>query len=190
MAKKKISREDLVLIALRLSEGLGWSHLTLRDISQEAGITLAALHEHFEDKTDILVALGRMIDRKVLENIGEMDESLSPRDRLFDVLMERYDVINEFRPGLLSILDSFKLDPKEALISLPYLCKSMSWMMETASLHTNGWRGAVQIAGLTAIYIKGLRAWKHDDSSDLAKVMASLDRDLGRAENLANMLGV
>ena len=136
MAKKaqKKSKEELVQLALDLAAQKGWENVRLGDLADEAGLELAALRGYFCDKSDILVALGRMIDEAVLENIGPVDETESARDRLFDILMERYDALNEYRPGLVAVLDSFKCDPKQAVISLPHLCQSMSRMMEAAGL--------------------------------------------------------
>lgn len=183
-------REKVVKAALILAARDGWGNIGLKDIARNAKINLATLHEHFEDRTDILVAYGRMIDRKVLENIGEVSETSSHRDRLFDILMERFDVLNENRAALLSILDSFKCDPKQAVIGLPHLSRSMSWMLEAAGIDTNGLRGATHILALTTVYVATAKTWMDDDSADMSKTMAALDRNLGRAEQLAGMMGL
>lgn len=183
------SKDAAVLSALKLATELGWEHVTLQDIAQDAGASLAELHDHFDDKTDILCALGRMIDRKVLDGMGKVDDELTARDRLFDVLMERFDALNDHREGIAAILNSFKLDPKQAVISMPHLCRSMTWMMEAAGLNTNGFTGAAKVAGLTVVYLNVLRSWIKDDSPDMGKTMAALDKDLGRAEQCANTFG-
>lgn len=196
MAKKqqkdasKHSKEELVESALEIAAREGWQNLTLAGLAKANKTTLARLHEHFEDKGDILAALSRMIDKQVLEAAGEPDPELSPRDKLFDLLMERYEALNEYRPGLISVLESFKSDPKQIFIGLPHLCKSMNWMLEAAGQDANGWDGALRLAGLTGLYIKNLRVWASDESADLAKVMAALDKDLGRAESLAKSIGL
>jgi AcrR family transcriptional regulator len=182
-------RERIVEAALKLAAKQGWDKTTLSDIAKAAKIPLSKLHEQFEDKADIIGALGRMIDRKVLERVGEADPEIPARERLFDVLMERFDVLNEYRTGIVAILDSFLPDPKQAVIGLPHLCRSMTWMLEAAGLETSGIPGAVRITGLVAVHLKTLRVWKQDESADLSKTMAALDKDLGRAEQLANMLG-
>ncbi len=185
----KKSKEELVRQIIALTAERGWENLTLYDMAGHLKMSLAQLHEHFEDKTDILVTFGRMIDRKVLENTGEADPDISPRDQLFDILMERYEALNEYRAGLVSVLCSFRLDPKQAVISMPHLCRSMTWMIEAAGMDTNGISGAMKVTGVTGIYLKVLRIWKDDDSPDLGKTMAALDKALGRAERLANTLG-
>ena len=183
---KEFSRETVVLAALTLATELGWEHVTLQDIAGESGVNLSELFDHFDDKTDILAALGRMIDKKVLGSVGDIDESLSARDRLFDILMERFDVLNEHRDGITAILKSFKSDPKQAVISLPHLCRSMTWMMEAAGLDTGGFMGAAKVAGLSVLYLNVVRIWVNDESPDMPKTMAALDKNLGRAEQCAN----
>ena len=182
-------KQRIVMVALDLSAQLGWAHVTLADIAREADLSLAELFDVVEDKTDVLSLLGRMIDRRVLDVIGEPDPSLEARDQLFDILMERYEILNDYRAGLMSILESFRFDPKQALIAAPHLCRSMTWMLEAAGMETGGVRGAIKVAGFTGIYIKNLRVWAKDESVDLAKVMAAVDKDLSRAEQVANTLG-
>lgn len=182
-------REHIVLKALDVAADQAWDQVTLGDIADEAGVSLAELFDVVQDKMDILVLFGRMIDRRVLEVIGEPDPSISARDQLFDILMERYEILNDYRPGLMSILHSFKYDPKQVMFSAPYLCRSMSWMLEAAGMETSGIRGAARVAGLTALYVKVLRTWKDDDTPDLGATMAALDKDLSRMEQVANTLG-
>jgi AcrR family transcriptional regulator len=187
--QQKNIKEKIVEAALKLAAEKGWDKTSLADIAKAAKISLPKLHEEFDDKADILNALGRMIDKKVLERVGKTDPDTPPKERLFDVLMERYDVLQEYRTGIVAILDSFLPDPKQGFTSLPHLCRSMTWMLEATGFETAGIPGALRVAGLTGIHIKSLWVWKGDDSEDLSKTMAALDKDLNRAEQLANMLG-
>ena len=187
---KKYSADYKLLIpeaAMELSEEIGWSHVSMAELAQKCNLSMAELYDYVEDKTDILVLLGRIIDRKTLQAVGDdIDLSESARDRLFDVLMERFDVLNEYRGGVLQVLESFCFDPKQAVISFPHLARSMGWMLEAAGIDTKGMRGAIKVAGLTALYLKALKAWKDDESPDLSKVMATLDKDLGYIERAAD----
>lgn len=179
-------RERAVDAALSLAAMMPWEMVTLADIAGEADTTLAELSDYFDDKSDLLVIYGRRIDKKVLENVGAASPDENTRDRLFEILMERFDIIGEDRDAVVSILKSFRLDPKQAVISLPHLGRSMSWVLEAAGIETSGIKGAIRVAGLTAIYLNVLRAWIDDESEDLPKTMAALDRNLQRAEQFAN----
>ncbi len=190
-AKKGSLKEKAVPAALALAADKGWAAVSLNDIARKIRVPLAELHEHFEDRADILTAWGRQIDKQVLEKAGaKPDPELSPRDRLFDVMMTRLEILSQTRAGARAILKSFKTDPKQAVIELPHLGRSMSWMLEAAGIETGGLKGSLKIAGLLALYIYTLRVWQDDDSADLGKTMAALDRNLGRAEEWAKTLGL
>ncbi len=177
-------RHRAVKAMLALAARDGWPAVTLQAVADEAGLSLAELHDLVEDRLDLLTSYGRMIDRKVLESVSS-DESLSPRDRLFDLMMERFDVLNQDREAVASILRDLTLDPKSALFTLPHLGRSMGWMLEAAGIGTSGWQGGLKILGLTAVYLETLRHWKTDISEDMSVTMAALDKNLGRAEQWA-----
>lgn len=188
---KENLKDHIAIIAMALSGEIGWAHVSMAVIAEKAGLTLAELYDVVDDRSDILTLVGRLIDRKVLENMeGALDNETPARDRLFDIMMERFDVLNEYRGGILTVLESFHYDPKQAVISCPHLCRSMSWMLEAAGIEVSGIKGAMKVAGLTALYIKTLRVWRSDESVDMAKVMAALDKDLGRVEGLALRFGL
>lgn len=190
MPAKSDIKTAVILSALKQAEQLGWAHVTLKDIAEGANLSLADLHDHFEDKFDILAGIERMIDKKVLAGLSAFSPEDSERDRLFDILMDRFEALNGHRAAMTSILRSMTFDPKQAVIALPHLCRSMCWMLESAGISTCGIKGAVKVAGLTALYAKTLRVWVKDESPDMAKVMAALDKDLGRVESLAGSLSL
>ena len=66
----------------------------------------------------------------------------------------------------------------------------MSWMLEAAGIETAGIKGAVKVIGLTGIYLKTLRVWCDDESPDMGKTMAALDKNLGQAEEWAGRLAL
>lgn len=182
-------KERAVLAALDLAARMGWDMVTMADIADKARCGLAELSELFDDKGDILIAYERMVDKKLLESCAQADLSSPERDRLFDILMERFDILNENRAAMCSVLKSVLTDPAKAVTGLPHLARSMAWALEAAAIDSSGMRGALRIAGLGAVYLYALRAWSKDDSGDLSKTMAALDRGLGRAEQAVNTLG-
>lgn len=171
--------------ALTLAAERGWEAVSMAAVAERSGVSLPDMFDHFADRTDILAAYGRMLDRRVLESVrhagDERGGNVLPQDRLFDLLMERFEILAERRDGVCAVLRSFRFDPKQIVIGLPHLARSMSWMLEAAGVSTSGVRGAVKVAGLSSVYLVVLRAWKDDDSADLGKTMAALDRALGRA---------
>ncbi len=191
---EKISdiKVKIVETALELAEEQGWANTTLRDISEKSGISLSEIYTYAGHKDDILTLLGGIIDQKVLETVSISEQYVtSKRDRIFDILMDRYDILNDYRSGVIAILDSFMCDPKQAVISLPHICRSMNWMLEAVGIETSGIRGAIKVTGLAAIYVKVLiRVWKSDESKDMSKTMAALDKSLDKVEGIVNRFGL
>lgn len=185
-------KKKAVEAALNLAVEQGWSEVSMSAIAVRAGIGLDVLHDYFEDRDDVLCHYGRMVDSAVIGAFqGQELEGESPRERLFDILMERFDVLNDHRDAVLEIMAAYRFDPKKGALALPHVARSMVWMMDLAGLHDDGWRGGVKILGLTALYLDiAFRVWSKDDSPDLTKTMAALDRALNRAEQIVGSVGL
>jgi hypothetical protein len=108
------------------------------------------------------------------------------RERLFDIIMRRFDALARYKAGLQSILRDAPRDPLVALCSAPRFMRSMAWLAESAGVDTAGLLGTLRVKGLAGVYLTALRTWFSDDSADNSKTMAALDRALKRAEAVAN----
>jgi len=179
-------RDHILDAALGLAARRGWRRIGLAEIAAEADIGLDRLRSQFASKPAIVNGLIRRTDERALA-VGAAEGS-SARDRLFDVLMRRFDALASDRAGIVAIVRDVCLDPTGALCHAPRLMASMAWMLEAAGLDSSGPVGLLRIKGLAAVYLWALRAWLADDSRDLAKTMAALDRGLRQAEALAGLL--
>jgi ubiquinone biosynthesis protein COQ9 len=190
-AKPVNPQETLVLALLKVAERKGWAVLTVEDVAKMAKIKPAAMKKLVNHKSDLLVMLGQWIDDMMWATVeGDIDQTAPEKDRLFEVLMARFDVMQDKRAGLLPILKEFCSDPKDVVIALPHLGSSMASVMETAKIDIQGWQSAVKILGLSAVYLHTLRAWMNDDSDDMAGTMSALDQNLERAERVAGWVGL
>lgn len=167
---------------------LGWRRAALADIAAAAGMTLAELHAQFAGKAAILRGLVGYVDRKVLESLPEKPEpDTSARDRLFDVLMRRFETLRPYREGLSVVArEGGGVGIAEAICGAQRMLRSLAWMLEAAGIGTGGWTGACRVKGLAVVYAATFAAWLRDETDDMAKTMAALDRNLGRAERFAN----
>ena len=68
------------------------------------------------------------------------------------------------------------------------LGRSMAWMLEAAGISSSGCTGSVKVNGLALLYLDAIRAWMNDDSPDMARTMAAVDKGLRRAEQIARRL--
>jgi AcrR family transcriptional regulator len=168
--------------ALRLAARQGWARTTLAEIAAEAGLSLAELHGLVAGKGAILDAFARRVDRVVLVGTPASLATEPPRDRLFDVLMRRLDALGPHKDSLRAILGSCAADPFGITWGACRLARSMRWMLEAAGIPATGCRGRLRVKALSVGYACVLRVWLRDDSQDLAKTMAALDRLLRRGE--------
>ncbi len=180
-------KDKAILSALTLAAERPWASVTFDEIIGHAEVDETLAREYFDDKADVLAAYGRIIDRDMLANCA-LDSAAPHREQLFDLMMERFDIANENRDAVISVLDSFKREPKNALETLPHLSRSMSRVLEAVGISTSGMIGCARITAITGIYLYALKTWKKDGSADLAKTMAALDNALDKAEMVYNSL--
>jgi AcrR family transcriptional regulator len=177
----------LIDAALRLATQRGWRQLGTAAIATEAGLPLDEAYAACRSKHAILAAFHRRIDRAALA--GPASESdASARDRLFDILMRRFDALQPHKAALRVILRDSIGDPL-ALLGAPAMLRSMAWMLEAAGLSAVGWRGALRTQVLAGLYFLVLRDFLSDESVDLAKTMAALDRRLRLAQSWLDIGG-
>jgi AcrR family transcriptional regulator len=176
----RIARAAIDLAAVR-----GWHALTMAEIATAAGMSLAELYRHVPSKADLLRIFAGMVDEAVLAE-GPPDTEDSPRDRLFDLLMRRFDALNAHRDGITRLLRDLRYDVPALAGHREPLERSMRWMLEAGGLSASGLVGALKVRALGLIYLLVLRIWADDDSEDMARTMAALDRRLNQAEQFAN----
>ena len=181
-------RGKIVNAALRLAATSGWSGVGLSQIAQEAGIGLAEFRKAFGTKADILAAYTRMVDDAVLVKVGAADPALSPRDRLFDVLMTRFELMAPQKQGLRRIASDLRAHPREGVAQLGVAARSIYWMLAAAGIDAEGSRGALRVPGVMSIYARAFDIWLEDDDAGLARTMAALDSRLRRGERFVQRI--
>ena len=104
------------------------------------------------------------------------------RDRLFDLLMRRFDVcaLKPHRGAIGALWRELPRDPLAAAPLAPALARSMAWMLEAAGAPPRLPFGPVRVKLLAGIHLSTMRVWLQDDSEDLGPTMARLDKALKR----------
>lgn len=178
---------DTVLDAfLALVADKGYRDVTLRDVAAAADLSLADLYRLYPDRTALVAGVMARVDTAVLAGTPRhADPEETARDRLFDVMMRRYDALKLHREAIRSIVRAAQRDPLLALGLAPATRRSMAAMLEAAGLSSEGISGAVRQNGLLAIHAAVSRVFDRDDSADLSKTMAALDSRLKTAERWA-----
>jgi hypothetical protein len=171
---------------LAVIEREGWKAFSFSKASQESTIPLHVFHEQFSSPSDVMIHLFQIIDQEILKNL-ESFEGLSPKDTLFDILISRFEVSQPYKPVLRRFWGDWMMVPAEAP---PLACQgfsSMAWMLEAAGLESRGLKGFMRIQGLMTLYLLTIKIWLTDDSPDLGKTMAFLDKGLLKLERAARL---
>ena len=185
MARKADQPRKIIEAALGLAAEQGWANISLGDIAAASKLPLSSVYPLFPSKRSVLEGFSRMIDATVIAEQEAEEESGSARDRLFDVMMRRFDALQPYKEAVGRVLYDQLRDPFATLCSTRQLRRSMALMLEAAKISSSGVRGVVRTKGLVAIYLATLRVWLRDESADMSKTMACLDGYLRRIETCA-----
>jgi len=177
-------RSKAVRAALDLVKERSWGDISLADIAQAAGLDLADLRREFSCKSDIVRAFQREVDVEVLAKVRPAAEGQGPRDRLFDIVMTRFEVMQPYKPALKRISSYLCCRPGESAALACSSLASQYWMLAGAGAKLDGPGGAMRVAGLTSVYAKVFHVWLDDASPSLDKTMAALDKRLARGERM------
>jgi len=181
--RDKIIAAFLALLSEKQIEQIGFA-----EIAEAAGVSLAQLRGEFSSALAILAAHIKAVDRAVLgEDLSDMAEE-PPRERLFDVLMRRLELLAPHRQAVRSLLRSASRNPPLAVALNALAVRSQQWMLTAAGIGASGPRGLLRAQGLAVLFGSVLRSWVHDDDPGLAGTMAALDRALGRGQRFSGLL--
>src|SRR5712691_6045852 len=175
-------RTKAIQAALELAGERGWNEVSLADIGERAGLSLADLRREFVCKSDILRAFQAEVDAETLAKARPGEQGV--RDRLFDLIMTRFEVMAPYKPALKRIAADLCCRPAEAA---PLICSTLAaqyWMLSGVGAKLDGAREALRVAGLAAIYAKTFRVWLDDPTPGLDRTMATLDRKLRKGERM------
>ncbi len=173
------SDRDLAIdAAFRLIAVEGWRRLSLAAVAAETGISLPRTTRAFASKPAILCGFARRIDEAVLAAPLEAEADERPRDRIFDLLMRRFDALAPYRAAVEVLGRELPADPLAALATGAGLLRSIALMLEAAGVSTSGLAGIVAVKLTAAAYAMTMRTWLRDETPDLAPTMAALDRRL------------
>jgi AcrR family transcriptional regulator len=181
--REKIIAAFLDLLAEKRFESIGFAEIAAR-----AGVSLVDCREEFGSTLAILAAHMKQIDRAVLgADTSDMAEE-PPRERLFDVLIRRFEVMAPHREAVRSLLRSVSRNPGLGFAVNGLAVRSQAWMLTAANIDAAGTRGAIRAQGLAMLFGSVLRTWVDDEDDGHAKTMAALDRALGRGQRFSGML--
>lgn len=176
------NRQKIIAAFMDLVARESWDDVSMPAIAQAASVKLDVLRATYDSRMTILEDLARRTDMAVLRDLDPNLHEEKIRDRFFEVLMLRLDVLAPYKPGLKALARQARKDPLLALVLVRTVFQSQGWMVMAAGLGADGLQGAVRTKAVTFAYLDTMRVWFEDDEPGLAKTMAALDKALRTAE--------
>ncbi len=176
--------KDVIDAGIKASLALGaeqpWAEITLAKIADKSGLTLADFYGK-ADKVSLSDAIEGWFDKAMSAEAADMDDS--PRERLFEVIMLRFEAMEPYRDGLLSLMKWRGRSPARLAALLIARRRTAEWALACAGLDTSG---EVPLAAKTLnmgwVISRSERAWRKEESADFARTMAMLDAELRGSE--------
>lgn len=182
-------RDKAIAAFMELLSGESFEDIGLAEVAGRAGIKLSQLRAEFGSTLAILGAHIKQIDAEVLDG-GDADlAEETPRDRLFDVLMRRLELLGPYKDAIRSLMRSARRNPGLALALNALAVRSQNWMLEAASIDASGPRGALRSQGAALMFARVTSVWIDDDEEGLDRTMAALDRGLASAGRWDGFVG-
>ena len=174
-------KRQAVQAALELASDTPWADLTLARIAEKAKVSLADLYG-VVTKDGIEAGLDEFFDRAMLDEPVAADDP--PRERLFDVIMLRFEAMETHREGVLSYLKYRDSSPACRVQSEIRRLTTAKWALIAAGLDSDTAAPArVKALAISQVIASTEAAWRRETSADFAHTMAALDRNLRKMED-------
>lgn len=164
-----------------MASELAWDQVTLSDLCAASDVSLGQCAIEAISKADVTAHLDSLVDQAMLASQSTIDRSQGIRDRVFEVLMGRFDAMEDNRPAWTSVLRAEVGDLSATLARRARRVRTAAWALEASGVNTSDLRGASHAIGLARIIRLVEAAWLGDEA-DLAKTMARLDQELRKGE--------
>lgn len=162
--------------ALKLGATKPWAGITLAEIAETAGLSLS---DYFgkADKASLSEAIEPWLDKAMSAERIDMEES--PRERLFDVIMLRFEAMEPYRAGLLSLMEWRQNSPARAASLFAARKHTAEWALTSAGLDSSAEIPfPVKALNIAWVISRTTRAWRKEEDADFARTMAMLDAEL------------
>ncbi len=167
-----------------LINDIGWDKFSIEKLSTKENIPVRDLKVFFKCKYSIVDKFSRMIDKNIESKLRLEDfKDSSKKDILFELIMMRFDEMEEFKGSLSKILDVSKQKPLLASIITKNVMNTMDFFLELSNSYSNYAFDVLKKNFLFLIYSITFKTWLSDNTEDLSKTMAELDKLLSTAEN-------
>ncbi|MFO1073151.1 MAG: hypothetical protein U1E17_10865 [Geminicoccaceae bacterium] len=187
MAARNSKDVDLLAEAFALLAERGWRGFSPTELARRTDRTLAQVQELLPCRAALLGRLARRVDAQMLDLKAAELDGLSPRERVFELIMRRFDAMAPFKAGLRVLARQAPGDLGLLGAAACNLRRLSGSLLDAAETGEPALAQAIGRKVLGAIYGRVFQVWLDDDTPDLARTLAELDRRLQQGERLAHL---
>lgn len=175
-------RRDLARAALSVAASGPWREATLSKLADAANRPVSDFYG--ASVGEAVDCVEEAFDRAIADNMDQLDPAQSVRDRLFELIMRRFEAMEPHRAAVLAMEQGLDRDPTLMAAAHQRHVRAARWVLALAGLEADGMTGQARAQGLGVIIGQARAAWRGDSAGDFAKTMSSLDKNLRRAEEM------
>lgn len=187
-AKTKASDPKAAIFAAAraAAEDGRWDRVTLRGLSEAAGVPFGQVYALYRSPAEVVAALlNGAVEAAMAEPLP--DASLSAKDRIFDAAMNVFDLLKDQRAAIGPMLAAYRWHPVAGAPVWRSLARFARVSLERAGVGATGAAGGARVAALARTLALVLAVFAEDEDG-LARTMAALDTRLREAERWAKRL--
>ena len=178
--------DDVLQTAWKLVAEDGWRELSFVELAARTGKPLPDIYVRFPTRRHLLFELGKRADREMLAVDRSELAELSPRERLFELLMRRFDALLPFREGLRRAGREAGFDPGLLMLASCNIDRMTRWALDAAGVRMNEPLATAGRQALALAYASVFRVWLQDETEDRSRTLAELDKRLQQLDRLAS----
>ena len=175
----------------------GWRDLSCADIATRSGVEVKMAFVEYSNRYAYVTELVRRIDYAMLDAYDKEIADEPTRERLFDAIMSRFEAMQQYRDLVIALTKAARCDPMLSLHLMALSRLTADWIMDVSHISPSGLGGQIRSKGALVAYARAFSVWLGDESEDLSKTMACLDKTLKsgekalrRAEKLARVVPI
>jgi len=175
-SKVKIAKKTLKLL-----ENSSWEKITLLKVLEKQK------DKSIKNKNDLLININRYFDFILKQNLVMLEKSTT-KDMLFEVLMARLDILNQYRVSIKNLLKYFSSNPHKFVKLLPSFGDSIILISSLSNIDVSGFKGITKIKAIFLLYVIIIYTWNKDETESLEKTMTTLDKYLNNLEKIFKLI--
>ena len=189
MKKSSNKKISYIKFAFKLIEEKGWNDFSLEKLAKEELIKIEDLKSFFKDETNLIESFSEMIDEQVIKEVDLKEFNQNPvKDNIFELIMIRFEKLSPYKKSLDILLKQVRSKPKTLKKLAKKIFNSLDLFLEISNAKSNYVFDFLKLNIMFIIYGYTFKIWLEDDSEDMGKTMAEVDKWLSEAEGYANKI--